>query len=531
MEAETQKQSIPHGPLDSAFSSLSIQSTETPCKGNETVAALISKESSPFSEIRAVSHHANPPTYQPFTPSSSPSPFPSSSTAIPPSPASSTQSRSSPFQFGTRYLTSTSNIYTHNAWDHVDSSADPSFVAYAQKQYAFQREHAASEWDQRRFEAEPGKWWDRFYGNNHEKFFKDRKWLRQEFEALRWVTRNWDVSRDEKEIGDVDGEVEADGEVVREERIRYEAARMAKDQVDFVSAIASPALTDVGQATSEANISQCSNETTTYKAPSPGPWDTLLEIGAGAGNTAFPLLRANHNPSLKVHAVDFSPRAVKLMLSSPLFDSQHMSASTWDMAASSLPENLTPNSVDVVVLVFAFSALSPKQWSQAVKNVWKLLRPGGEICFRDYGRGDLAQVRFRKGRWLGENFYVRGDGTRVYFFDEEELRGIWGGAVGQMATMALREHRPEGGEGEMPAADWRKENVKGAGKHEEYIIDGTDDAQPESVRGTGAIEEPASPAFEILSLATDRRLLVNRKSQLKMYRCWMQGRFRKPLDV
>jgi len=35
------------------------------------------------------------------------------------------------------------------------------------------------------------------------------------------------------------------------------------------------------------------------------------------------------------------------------------------------------------------------------------------------------------------------------------------------------------------------------------------------------------PLFTIEQLGVDRRLLVNRKRQLKMYRIWMQGKFRK----
>lgn len=157
------------------------------------------------------------------------------------------------------------------------------------------------------------------------------------------------------------------------------------------------------------------------------------------------------------------------------YDTKNIQADVWDVASDELPPDLAEGSVDVVLMIFIFSALSPAQWKQAVVNIHRVLKPDGEVLFRDYGRGDLAQVRFKKGRYLEENFYIRGDGTRVYFFDKDELVKIW------------------------------------------------------SEEGSDALPTSAKTGFEIIDLGVDRRLLVNRAKQLKMYRCWMQGRFRKRL--
>lgn len=253
-----------------------------------------------------------------------------------------------------------------------------------------------------RFNSDPAKWWNQFYKNNTSNFFKDRKWLQQEFPVLSEITR--------AHAGSV----------------------------------------------------------------------TLLEVGAGAGNTAFPILAHNQNPYLKIHACDFSKIAVQVMRESEAYDTRHIQANVWDAAGEGLPPGLSESSVDVVLVIFIFSALSPTQWQQAVRNIYRVLKPGGEVLFRDYGRGDLAQVRFKKGRYLQENFYVRGDGTRVYFFEKDELMNIWTGS-------SLLQS-------EMPQED----------------------------------DDSSTERFEIINLAVDRRLLVNRAKQLKMYRCWMQGRFRKP---
>ncbi|KAK6464770.1 S-adenosyl-L-methionine-dependent methyltransferase [Scheffersomyces coipomensis] len=192
---------------------------------------------------------------------------------------------------------------------------------------------------------------------------------------------------------------------------------------------------------------------------------TILEIGCGAGNTFFPVLSQNKNPNLKIFGCDYSKVAVDLVRSNEEFTINHEKgvaySSVWDLANPDgiIPEDLEENSVDIVIMIFVFSALHPDEWKHAVNNLAKVLKPGGKILFRDYGRYDLAQVRFKKERLLEDNFYIRGDGTRVYFFTEEELREIFG------------------------------------------------------------------ERFKEEKIATDRRLLVNRKKQLKMYRNWLQAVF------
>ncbi|KAL8851140.1 MAG: hypothetical protein Q9221_003943 [Calogaya cf. arnoldii] len=320
--------------------------------------------------------------------------------------------RSDPFQFGSRYLLPEDNPFEFNAWDHVEPSAED--LARFQSQIEVQRAAPVSDFDRNRFNLEPEKWWNKFYANNTSNFFKDRKWLQQEFPVLKEVTQK------------------ASGEKV------------------------------------------------------------LLEVGAGAGNTCFPILRGNENEDLMVFACDFSQKAIDLIRDSEAYDEKQIRAEVWDVASLDLPPGLATGSVDVVLMVFVFSALRPVQWKQAVSNVWRLLKPGGEVCFRDYGRGDLAQVRMKKGRWMEENFYIRGDGTRVYFFDQDELKDIWSGKLFQSGSY----HQPD-------------EN------HENERAEITETPEP-------------APSFDVMSLGVDRRLLINRHKQLKMYRCWMQGRFQKP---
>lgn len=62
---------------------------------------------------------------------------------------------------------------------------------------------------------------------------------------------------------------------------------------------------------------------------------------------------------------------------------------------------------------------------------------------RDYGRYDEAQLRFKKGSKLENNFYVRQDGTCAYYFDIAELKVLCEGGKDDQELTGLQEEQGE----------------------------------------------------------------------------------------
>jgi len=271
--------------------------------------------------------------------------------------------------------------------------------------------------------------WDKFYGIHNNRFFKDRNWLFTEFPEL-FLPKHRNNLNEKTNTKSI--QIEADHPL------------------------------------------------------------TILEVGCGVGNTVFPILEVNTHPNTRVYACDFSETAVELVKQHPEYvKSEQVSnenigkrceAFVCDITKEQDWEANAPfgeNSLDAITLLFVMSALDPTNGSMilAVKSLYKYLKPGGMIFFRDYGRYDLAQLRLKPGKCLSDNFYARGDGTFCYFFTEEDIIDLF--------------------------------VTKG----------GFELISPGSVNGI-----PEEPKVKV-----DRRLQVNRGKKLKMYRVWMQAKLKKPI--
>ncbi|KAJ6458148.1 methyltransferase [Mycena vitilis] len=342
--------------------------------------------------------------------------------------------------FGSRFLTNEEEVWSQNAWDHVPPPDDQDEIIAASLEK--QRNAPVPEDDKQKYNERPARHWDNFYRMMATNFFRDRKWLHNEFREL--------ISASE---------------------------------------------------------------------PDAGPM-TILEVGCGTGAAIFPLLSANHNPQLSLRAYDYSKHAIKLVQENALYASPPIGtiiADVWDLTSTSLPEGVAPESADIVIMVFVFSALHPAEWAQAVANVHKILKPGGLLLFRDYGRHDMAQLRFKGGRLLDENFYIRGDKTRVYFFEMDELALLFTGArapQSEQASIVTQEVVEDDSEDSPSPTPTPEEMPVMATPHTPQIH-------------PSLLSSPPPALFAIEQLGVDRRLILNRKRQIKMYRVWMQAKFRK----
>jgi len=270
-------------------------------------------------------------------------------------------------KFGTRLLTDPQNVFQHNAWDNVvwDEEQEESAKKITEKQLEKLAEPEKIE----EYENKADEFWDVFYTQHQNRFFKDRHWLFTEFPEL-YGKKSEDNDKATSSAND-QSDMETDAQTVDDKPINF------------------------------------------------------FEVGCGVGNTVFPLLNTNKNPNLKVYCCDFSSTAIDIIKEHPDHDKQRCHAFVLDITKEDPDVPFTPESLDVIIMIFVLSAVHPDKMQASINRLASYLKPGGILLFRDYGRYDMAQLRFKQGRCLSENFYVRGDGTRVYFFTQDELREMF----------------------------------------------------------------------------------------------------------
>ncbi|XP_038635086.1 tRNA N(3)-methylcytidine methyltransferase METTL2 [Scyliorhinus canicula] len=338
-------------------------------------------------------------------------------------------------QFGCRYLTDPGLVFQHNAWDNVEWSEEQEAAARKSVEENFTQ--LVSPEKQVEYENKANSYWNDFYKIHENKFFKDRHWLFTEFPELvsNCKPSSLDKTRPAPAVsshsnaqsqGCLDRTVEngshlsqmcaEEGVVcIQENNLKVDADSVWDGQgTDRLVALSSGVMPQMRNQLSEPELldADYSGASGTFR---------ILEVGCGVGNTVFPILQTNNDPGLFVYCCDFSSAAVELVKLNSGYERSRCLAFVHDLCDPQANYPMPNESLDIIILIFVLSAIHPDKMQAVVKRLSQLLKPGGMLLFRDYGRYDMAQLRFKKGRCLSENFYVRGDGTRVYFFTPGEL--------------------------------------------------------------------------------------------------------------
>ncbi|KAK1876998.1 tRNA N(3)-methylcytidine methyltransferase METTL2 [Dissostichus eleginoides] len=273
-------------------------------------------------------------------------------------------------QFGTRFLTDPRQVFQHNAWDNVEWTEEQEASAKRkvlennqplplekQGSTAAVRHIALHTCCIEEYDNRANEFWNDFYTIHENRFFKDRHWLFTEFPELAPQTSLNHESRLEVSGTDYSQQGCLDQEQ------RSEVAAFAHTDGDIPGSSAK------------------------YR---------IMEVGCGVGNTVFPILKTNNDPGLFVYCCDFSSTAVELVKSNPEYDPERCFAFVHDLSDVEANYPVPDGTLDVIVLIFVFSALHPDKMQASISRLARLLKPGGVILLRDYGRYDMAQLRFKK---------------------------------------------------------------------------------------------------------------------------------------
>jgi len=274
-----------------------------------------------------------------------------------------------------------------------------------------QNSRLVSEFKANKLELEAKKNWDLFYKRNEVNFFKDRHWTTREFQELIDTVGETGEARVAGEVG-VAGVAGGTG-VAGVPGVAGVTGVAGVAGVPGVPGV--PGVSGVPGVTGGVGVTGV----TGGAGGVGGKKRVLLEVGCGVGNFVFPLLE--ECPDLFIYCCDFSPRGVRFVQDNPKYSEDSVKAFECDITTETLLEELGEESVDIISMVFVLSAIHPDKHNQVMRNLFRVLKPGGIVLFRDYALYDMTMIRFGAGSKISDRLYSRQDGTRTFFFTEQDL--------------------------------------------------------------------------------------------------------------
>jgi len=138
------------------------------------------------------------------------------------------------------------------------------------------------------------------------------------------------------------------------------------------------------------------------------PGSKVLDVGCGTGKTTAALIKSGMDTT----GLDFSPSAISHCIS-VFGDKAKFTIAECDRMP--FPDNY----FDAVAAVHLLEHLNETQVRDTVKEISRVLVPGGLVFVRSFAVGDM--------RAEGSDRNTRGNGIEYRYYNEEDMKGIFKG--------------------------------------------------------------------------------------------------------